>query len=128
MFRRSFSASCLLYVAPSAYAAHPKRAVQIILVDTGKTVAVPVGQELVVSLPLLHYDDDYWYLASSTGGGLNLIGEPVQRRPRNWTPWGYSRQEFHFRRQAPGPVHLVFERSYYSKPMVLEVVDPQTAR
>jgi hypothetical protein len=137
MISRSFSqsylivslalAAGLLCSALSAYAAtsHP---VEIILLDTGKTVAIPVGQELVVSLPLLHYEDDYWYMASNSGGTMSLIAQPVEKRPRNFTPWGYSRQEFHFRRQSPGPAHLVFERSYWSKPMVLEVVDPQASR
>jgi hypothetical protein len=114
--------------APAAYGAHPVHPIEVILLNTGSTVAVPVGQELVVSLPLLHYDDDSWYLARSSGTGLNLIGSPVERRPRNWTPWGYSRQEFHFRRQSPGQVHLVFERSYWAKPMILDVVDSQAAR
>ena len=138
MISRSFTSSCLivsmclaaalLCSAPSAYATRPSHPVEIMLLDTGKTIAVPVGQELVVSLPLLHYEDDYWYLAHTSGDGLSLIGGPVEKRPRNFTPWGYSRQEFHFRRQSSGHVHLVFERSYWSKPMILDVVDPQAAR
>jgi len=133
MIRRFFCSSCLvvslclvagvLCASSSAFASRRPRPVEVILADTGKTVAVPMGQELVVTLPLLHYEDDYWYLAENTGGGLTLIAQPVQKRARNWTPWGYSRQEFHFRREAAGTSHLVLERAYWSHPMVLKVID-----
>lgn len=113
----------MLSVAGSAYAVGAQRPVQVILTDTGKTVAVPVGQDMVVSLPLSSHTDDSWYVAKNTGG-LKLIAGPNERRPRNWAPWGYSRQEFYFRRESPGPAHLVLERRYFSKPLVLEVVDP----
>jgi outer membrane protein OmpA-like peptidoglycan-associated protein len=112
----------LLCAIPSAYASRQTR-VEVLLWQTGQTIAVPVGDELVVSLPLLHYEDDYWYIARNSGGDLKLVGSPVEKRPRNWTPWGYSRQEFHFRRVSPGTTHLVLERAYWSKPMVLKVID-----
>ena len=103
MTKGSFSPTCLVVslalatglawcTVPAAYAARRSGPVEVALVDTGKTVALGVGQELIVSLPLLHYDDDYWYLARNSGGSLKLISGPDQRRPRNWTPWGYSRR------------------------------------
>ncbi len=76
-----------------------------------------------MTLPLRRYDDNYWYVARNSGGGLKLIAGPTERRPRNWTPFMGRTQVFYFRRESPGTAHLVLEQSYWSKPMVLEVVD-----
>ena len=91
--------------------------------DTGHTVALSVGQQLIVSLPLRPYDDNSWHVTGNSGGVLKLIAGPNERRPANWTPFMYSTQVFYFRREAPGVARLVLEQSYYSRPMVLDVVD-----
>ena len=137
MIKRLLRQSCLLacfaiaagffFAVPSAISAErpPRRqaATTVNLNDTGRTVALSVGQELIVSLPLRRYDDNYWYVARNTGGGLKLIAGPNERRPANWTPFMGSTQVFYFRRESPGVAHLVLEQSYWSKPMVLDVVD-----
>ena len=116
------------FAAPSSLsAARPARArrqvcLRVNLHDTGRTVALSVGQQLIVTLPLYpSYDDNYWYVARNSG--LKLIAGPNDRRPRNWKPWKYSWQVFYFRRESPGTAHLVLEQNYWSKPMILEVVD-----
>jgi len=116
------------FAAPSSRSAsrpprHPA-ALHVFLQDTGSTVALPVGQQLIVTLPLRPYDDNHWYVARNSGAVLKLIAGPDERRPRNWTPWMRSSQVFYFRRESPGTVHLVLEQSYWSKPMLLDVVDP----
>jgi hypothetical protein len=120
-------AAGLLFTAPSSLsAARPPRdqvALRVNLLDTGQTIALPVGQQLVVSLPLRRYDDNYWYVAENSGGGLKLIAGPDTRRPLNWTPFKPSTQVFYFQRVSPGTAHLVLEQSYFSKPMILKVVD-----
>ena len=93
------------------------------LQDTGKTIGLAVGQELVVTLPLWSYDDNYWYVVRNSGTPLKLLAGPDTRRPPNWTPLMPSTQVFYFRRELPGTAHLVLEQSYYSKPMILRVVD-----
>jgi outer membrane protein OmpA-like peptidoglycan-associated protein len=116
----------LFFAPPSSLsAAHPPRQVKkkVSLQDTGKTIALAVGQELVVNLPLRHYDDNYWYVALNSGVPLKLIAGPDTRRPRNWTPFKPSTQVFYFQRESPGTAHLVLEQSYWSKPMILKVVD-----
>lgn len=137
MFKRSLRQSCLLacfaivagfFAAPSSLsAARPARHRDCLHVDlrnTGQTVALPVGEQLVVTLPLQRYDDNYWYVARNSGGALKLITGPDTRRPRDWTPWKQSLQVFYFERESPGTTHLVLEQSYWSKPMILKVVDP----
>ncbi len=113
--------------APSALSAErpPRRQVakHVNLGDTGATVALSVGQQLVVTLPLRRYDDDAWYVARNSGAGLKLIAGPDTLRPRDWTPFKGSWQVFYFWRESPGTAHLVLEQSYWSTPMVLEVVD-----
>ncbi len=113
--------------APSGLSAErpPRRQVakHVYLRNTGATVALSVGQQLVVTLPLRRYDDNFWYVARNSGGGLKLIAGPDTRRPRDWTPFKQSLQVFYFRRESPGTAHLVLEQSYWSRPMVLEVVD-----
>jgi hypothetical protein len=137
MVERSLRQWCLLgcfvivagffFAAPCSLAAErpPRREVakHVYLADTGATVALSVGQQLVVTLPLRRYDDNYWYVARNSGGGLKLIAGPDTVRPRGWTPFKGSSQVFHFRRESPGTAHLVLEQSYFSKPMVLDVVD-----
>ena len=113
--------------APSLSAARPPRrpvALNVTLKDTGKTVALPVGEKLIVSLPLRPYDDNSWYVASNSGSALKLIAGPNEQRPRNWELGKFSTQSFYFQRESPGTAHLVLEQKYLSRPMLLEVVDP----
>ena len=137
MIKRSLRQSCLfacfaivagfLSAAPSSLSAErpPRGQVtqHVNLQDTGQTVALSVGQQLSVTLPLRRYDDDTWYVAENSGGGLKLIAGPDERRPRNWTPWKPRSQVFYFQRESPGTAHLVLEHAYWSKPMILDVVD-----
>ena len=115
----------LLSAAPSALArtpGQPKTAVD--LQDTGKTIALPVGEELIVTLPLKTYDDNSWYIYKNSGVPLKLIAGPNEFRGRLFKPWtGQSAQVFYFRKESPGTAHLVLEQSYWSKPMILKVVD-----
>jgi len=137
MVKRSLRQSCLLaclaivagfFAAPASLsAARPPRhrdCLQVDLRNTGQTVALPVGEQLVVTLPLQRYGDNYWYVARNSGAALKLIAGPDTRRPRDWTPWKQSLQVFYFERESPGTTHLVLEQSYWSLPMVLKVVDP----
>ncbi len=137
MVIRSLRQSCMLacfaivagffFAVPSSLSAErpPRRQIPLYvgLRDTGKTVALPVGQQLIVTLPLRPYDDNYWYVARNSGAVLKLIAGPDEQRPRNWTPWDYSSQVFYFRRESPGIANLVLEQSYFSKPMILKVLD-----
>ncbi len=136
MVKRSLRQSCLLacfaivaalvFAAPSSLsAARPPRRVNqyVALQDTGKTITLPVGQELIVTLPLWRYDDNYWYVARNSGAPLKLIAGPNEIRRRDWTPWKPSLQVFYFQRGSPGTAHLVLEQSYFSKPMILKVLD-----
>lgn len=147
MVKRSFRQSCLLacfaivvgffFAAPSSLsAARPPRQVKqyVYLQDTGETIALPVGQQLIVTLPLQRYDDNYWYVTRNSGAALKLIAGPNEIRPRDWTRLRQpSMQVFYFRRESPGTTHLVLEQNYsgpaapsasVQKPMVLKVVDP----
>jgi len=116
-----------LFATPSLLtAAHPPRrsvAVHVNLADTGKTVALAVGQDLVVTVPLRPYDDNSWRVTRNSGGALKLIAGPDERRGRHWTPERLSTQVFYFRREAPGKVQLVLEQAYWSRPLLLDVVD-----
>ena len=76
-----------------------------------------------MTVPLRRYDDNYWYVVRNSGAALKLIAGPDTVRPRDWTPWKSSSQVFYFRRESSGTVHLVLEQKYFSKPMILEVVD-----
>jgi len=113
----------LLAAAPSSSSERPLRAVRVNLAGTGQKVALSVGQELIVSLPLRPYNDNSWYVARNSGAALKLIAGPDEHRPRNWTPGMWSSQLFYFRRESPGTAHLVLDHAYWSKPMVLKVVD-----
>lgn len=114
----------LLCTAPFARAASSQRALNVNLLDSGQTVALPVGADLIVTVPLQPYDDNYWYVSRNSGGVLKLIAGPDERRPRNWTPMKGSTVVFYFRREAPGTANLVLEQAYFSKPaMILKVVD-----
>lgn len=129
--RQSYMLLCCAMVAgfflaaPSSLSAarRPRRAdcVHVDLQDTGKTVALSVGEDLIVRLPLWRYDDDYWFVTRNTG--LKLVAGPDTRRPPNWTPFMHRSQVFYFRRESPGTAHLVLDHAYWSKPMVLKVVD-----
>jgi hypothetical protein len=135
MMRRSFSLSFLVVsltlaaglacFAPSAQGARSphRKKVFVNLQDTGRTVVVPVGQDLVVTVPLRPFDDNYWSVVRNSGDGLRLIAGPDEKRGRNWASWKPSSQIFYFRKDSPGVAHLVMEQSYWSKPMILEVVD-----
>jgi OOP family OmpA-OmpF porin len=138
MIKRSLRQSCLfacfaivagfLSAAPSSLSAErpPRRQVtqHVNLQDTGQTVALSVGQQLIVTLPMKTYNDNYWYIARNSGDGLRLIAGPDERRPKNWQPSRrYTSQVFYFRKETPGTAHLVLEQSYWSKPMILKVVD-----
>lgn len=90
--------------------------------DTGKTVAVAVGQQLVVKLPIHAYRDDTWKV-THISPALKLIAGPDELRPAHWSPWKLSFQVFYFQRQSPGRVDLVMEENYTAKPMLLKVVD-----
>ncbi len=131
-FRQSNLLACFAVVAVLFFAAcssiPPARPIgqapqYVNLGDTGKTVGLSVGQELVVTLPLWPYDDNYWFVVRNSGVPLKLIAGPDTLRPPNWTPLTVSTQVFYFRREAPGTAHLALEQQYYSKPMILEVVD-----
>jgi len=76
-----------------------------------------------VTLPLVRYDDNYWYVSRNTGDGLKLIAGPDTRRPVGWTPFDNSKQLFYFQKNSRGTAHLVMEQQYWSLPMILEVVD-----
>jgi hypothetical protein len=133
MVKRSLRQRCLLacftivagffFAAPSAPSERPPRRVSVNLGDTGKKVALSVGQQLVVTLPIQHYQDNTWYVARNSGAVLKLIAGPDERRPPNWKPQDRRLQVFYFRRESPGIAHLVLEQKYASKPMVLEVID-----
>ena len=122
-------AAGFLFTAPAALAENvggppgqPKLVVN--LQDTGKTVGLAVGEELVVQLPLKTYNDNTWYIYRNSGVPLKLIAGPNELRGRHYQPWTrLSAQLFYFRKDAPGTAHLVLEQDYWSKPMVLKVVD-----
>jgi len=137
MVKRSVRQSCLLacfaiagglaFAAPSSlFAASPPRqgVVRVGLRNTGGTVALAVGQQLIVTLPLRPYSDNTWHVARNSGAGLKLVAGPNEIRASNWTPFKFSTQVFYFQRESPGTANLVMEQSYFSKPMILKVVDP----
>jgi outer membrane protein OmpA-like peptidoglycan-associated protein len=128
------------YAVPPSLAAQHPRAVRVGLRDTGKTVPLAVGQQLIVRVPLQRrWDDNYWYVSSNSGAAIKLIAGPDTRPPPNWnfpsrhvfrpesptsmTLWKGGSQVFYFQREAPGTVHLVLEQRYFSEPMVLKLVD-----
>jgi hypothetical protein len=133
MLKRSFRQWCLLAslmivagmlsAAPSFSSQQSLRKVEVNMADSGKTVALAVGQQLVVTVPLIRYDDAYWFVSVNSGPGLKLVAGPNTKRPINWTPYTNSAQVFYFTRVAPGTVNLALEQSYWAKPMVLRVVD-----
>ena len=135
MFKRSLHQSLVLaslaivvgfLSAASSAMAHdplPPR-VDVDLQDTGKTIPLSVGEELIVTLPMKTYNDNYWYIYRNSGVPLKLIAGPNEMRGRNYKPWTrQTAQLFYFRKDLPGTTHLVLEQSYWSKPMILKVVD-----
>ena len=132
MVKRSIRQSCLLAgfvivaglfsgIPASQAAKAPVR--HVYLGDTCSTIALGVGEQLVVTLPLVAYDDNYWYVSRNVGDGLKLIAGPDTRRPVGWTPFDPSRQVFYFQKNSRGTAHLVMEQHYWSAPMILEIVD-----
>src|SRR5260221_9564208 len=92
---------------PSSIAAKHPPARYVYLQDTGQTIVLPVGEQLVVTLPLVSYDDNYWYISKNSGDGLKLIAGPDTRRRPGWTPFDRSKQVFYFQKQSAGTAHLV---------------------
>jgi hypothetical protein len=123
-FAIAIVAGILLAAPCSLYATRVPRPVATFatLEDTGKTVPLGVGQQLVVKLPLRGYHDDSWTVAKISPA-LKLVAGPDELRPAHWSPWKLSLQVFYFQRQAPGPVDLVMERNYPTTPLILKVVD-----
>jgi hypothetical protein len=112
-----FAASASLAATPPAPAAKFAD-----LGDTGKIVALRVGQQLVVKLPMRDYADNTWHV-TKISPSLKLVAGPDELRPLQWSPWTLSFQVFYFQREAPGTLDLVLEPNYFSKPMILKVVD-----
>lgn len=133
MTKRSIRQSCVVawfaivvvlsFAAPSSPSMRPRQKINVNLLDTGATVALGAGEQLVVTLPLSRYDDDTWTIVRNSGASLKLIAGPNEKRPRDWTPFRRRAQVFYFERETPGTAHLVLEQAYWSKPMVLRVVD-----
>jgi hypothetical protein len=119
-----------LSAAPSAPAAartlrrprQPK--IVVSLPDTGKTIALSLGEELVVLLPMKTFNDNSWYIYRNSGVPLKLIAGPNEIRGRRFKPWSKgTAQRFYFRKESPGTTHLVLKQNYWSRPMILKVVD-----
>ena len=106
---------------PSAAAIHPT-VVFVNLTDTGKTVTLKTGEELMVKLPMRDYNDNSWHI-SKVSPSLKLVAGPDELRPIHWSPWTVSWQVFYFKRVAPGTADLVMEPNYFLKPLVLKVTD-----
>lgn len=134
MIKRSIPKSCMLaglvivtglfYGVRTSIADRHEMARYVSLEDSGKTIAIPVGQQLVVKLPLQRrWGDNTWTVVRNSGGSLKLIAGPDERRPPGWTIYKQSSQIFYFRRDAPGTADLVLEEKYWSTPMILKVVD-----
>lgn len=108
----------------SLSAARPEPAVRVDLLDTGKTVSVRVGQQLIVALPLQRYPTDYWYVARNSGDDLKLVAGPDELRAKDWEFSMKRTQIFYFKKLSPGTADLELEEHYPSKkPMFLKVVD-----
>ena len=103
----------------------PRKApLHVFLADTGRTVELPIGHQLVVTLPLRIFKDNTWYVSENTGGGaLKLIAGPDEKRAKNWKEGDPSLQIFYFQRETAGTTNLVLQQKYWSKPMILKVVD-----
>jgi hypothetical protein len=111
-----------LFAESKAHAQRPAP-LYLDLADTGKTVELPVGHQLVVTLPLRNLRDNTWYVSEKSDGAVKLIAGPDERRPKNWTEGRPILQVFYFQRESPGTVHLVMQQKYWSKPMILQIVD-----
>jgi hypothetical protein len=115
----------LILAAPSVpYASRPPRQVAMFanLGDTGKIVALRIGQQLVVKLPMRDFSDNSWHI-TKISPSLKLLAGPDEMRPLHWSPWTLSYQIFYFQRKSPGTSELVLEPNYFSKPMILKVID-----
>ena len=104
-----------------AAATHPTT-VFVNLNDTGKTVPLTAGQELMVKLPMRSYNDNSWHI-TKVSPNLKLVAGPDELRPIHWSPWTLSWQIFYFQRIAPGTADLVMEPNYFLKPLVLKITD-----
>jgi hypothetical protein len=115
----------VFFAEPSSLpAVHPPH-LEVVYVnwkDTGQTVALGMGQELFVKLPIRGYHDDTWHVREISPS-LKLVKGPDELRPVHWSPWKFAFQVFYFQRTAPGAAQLVMEPNYFLKPMVLKVVD-----
>lgn len=114
--------------APSSLSAsRPPRGqipVRVFITDTGKTVALSAGQVLVVEVPLTKPETgNSWFVSVNSGAPLKLIAGPDELRGRDWAPGKEELQVFYFIGQSPGTTHLVMERKYPTKPMILTVVE-----
>src|SRR5579863_7913606 len=87
MFAVSTSLSAAPTVRPAAKFAD--------LGDTGKFVALRVGEQLVVKLPMHEFNDSTWHVAKISPS-LRLIAGPDELRPIEWSPWTLSYQIFYF--------------------------------
>jgi len=132
MFKRSLRQWCLLaclailagFIGAAPSSSSITRPVKRVgLADSGKTVPLGVGEDLVVTLPLKPYAGNEWYVSHDSDGSLKLIAGPDEKRTKDWIPGRPSLQIFYFRKESPGVAHLVLEQKYWSKAMVLEVVD-----
>jgi outer membrane protein OmpA-like peptidoglycan-associated protein len=100
-----------------------KPQVFVYLPETGRTVALGFGQILVVTLPVEHYNDNTWYVYRNSPPGLQLVAGPNEEILKNPPRFYLGLQLFYFKRVAPGTINLTLEQKYFSKPMLLTVVD-----
>jgi hypothetical protein len=120
-----------IVIATSTPAIAASRPLHLFARDSGRTIAIPVGQEFYVTLPVRRPDINSWYVQRNFGGFLTLVSGPIEgKRVRNG-PGSATSQTFCFRLDAPGIAHLVLDQDYKFliggrpvEPFVLEVVDP----
>jgi hypothetical protein len=128
VFAAALGAIAIATATPANAASRP---LHLYARDSGRTIAIPVGQEFYVTLPARRADINSWYVQRNFGGFLTLVSGPVTgKRVRNG-PGSTVPQTFCFRLDAPGIAHLVLDQEYKFliggrpvKPFVLEVVDP----
>jgi outer membrane protein OmpA-like peptidoglycan-associated protein len=100
-----------------------KPRVFVFLPETGRTVAVGLGQTLVVTVPVKRYSDNTWSVSRNSPPGLELVATQRKEAAKKQRRFRFGLQRLYFKRVAPGTVHLVLEQKYFSKPMLLRVVD-----
>jgi hypothetical protein len=130
--RQSLLLACFAIVAgfffvasSSLSAANPPRQIplRVNLLDTGHTVALTQGQQLIVTLPLGRYDDNSWSVVRNSGGAMKLVAGPNEIIGGDTRFGKERRQVFYFQKVSPGTADLVLEAKYWAKPMILKVVD-----